>query len=317
MSYLLKDNQQEQSLGHGYTHKKFNRIYAHKKLGLCWRQRDYGSNETELQQVITNTITVKALFRPYALGAHTPRKRRVLRQSSFDSSETNTPQLSPLAFETGNENCAYPPQSSQGSCESTGIISASSLHTSQPLSPFCDLAESTQTLSIYTPQPSSSSHESAKENYNSFMYTPQSSPLSYGSNEDISMSSQSSPQAPPTPQYSPQYSETLKENFTPSGCSSQSSPVSCKSASSSSPPKPYDHHLQPSSAPNAAASPNETCNMPAESPNSYVLRLQRQRAALYMRYLSQLQHLPAISLQTPTGYPIGYPNVTAPIFNGY
>ena len=56
--------------------------------------------------------------------------------------------------------------------------------------------------------------------------------------------------------------------------------------------------------------------MPAENTNSYILRLQRQRASLYMRYLSQFQQLPAINLQTLMGYPMGYPNVMAPIFNG-
>ncbi|XP_037808932.1 uncharacterized protein LOC119601822 [Lucilia sericata] len=185
MAPSQKEHQQEQTLGQGYTHKKFNCGYSHKKLGLRLRQREQENKENlsqpQNQQMKVNKPATKGLFRPYALDDNnTPRKRKLSRSS-----------------------------------------------------------------------------ESSEENYSTPISTPQTSPLTY--------------------QQSPQFGLTA----------------------------------------NTIPSP-QTCPTPALSPNSYAMRLQRQRAALYMRYLSQIQQQqqnPAV-LQTTTGYPMGYPNVTAPIFNG-
>ncbi|XP_065356479.1 probable basic-leucine zipper transcription factor R [Calliphora vicina] len=178
------EHQQQQTLGQGYTHKKFNCGYSHKKLGLRLRQRDQENKENHQQLVKTNKSSSKNLFRPYALDDNnTPRKRKLSRSS-----------------------------------------------------------------------------ESSEENYST-------TPVS-------------SPQCSPTPAYQPQYQQQQPQL--------------------------------------AAATPPQTCASPALSPNSYAMRLQRQRAALYMRYMAQMQQQQA-AFQAATGYPnvtMGYPNVTAPIYNG-
>ncbi|KAI8121132.1 uncharacterized protein LOC111679634 [Lucilia cuprina] len=179
------ENQQEQTLGQGYTHKKFNCGYSHKKLGLRLRKREQENKENLSQnqsdQVKSNKPASKGLFRPYALdNNNTPRKRKL-----------------------------------------------------------------------------STSSESSEESY----YTP------------IITSAQTS--------YSYQQ---------------QSSQLGITATATSSP---------------------QTCPSPALSPNSYAMRLQRQRAALYMRYMMQMQQQNPTAVQTATGYPMGYPNITAPIFNGF
>lgn len=186
------ENQQEQTLGQGYTHKKFNCGYSHKKLGLRLRQREQENKENVSQpqneQVKVSKPASKGLFRPYALDDNdTPRKRKISRSSESSdeqsSSTVSSPQISPVNYQ------------------------------------------------LHYPQ--------------------------------------------------------------------QATPVAA-----------------------VPSTPVQTCASPALSPNSYAMRLQRQRAALYMRYMAQMQQQlpntvsPATTLQLTQGYPMGYPNVTAPIFNG-
>ncbi|XP_075154141.1 uncharacterized protein LOC142227458 [Haematobia irritans] len=213
------EHHQEQSLGHGYTHKKFNCGYSHKKLGMRLRQREGAvlQNNKENIEAVNNgsEITRKSsnapsrgLFRPYALGEDTPRKRKVSRDSSSESSDEET-------------------------------------HSQQ------------QQHHIASPS---------------------------------------------------------------------SSPVATY----------YHQHQQPQQAISPAATMTDNCPAPALSPNSYAQRLQRQRAALYMRYMQQFhaggQAIQAhhISPEAPVNFtshtlatyhhhqqqPMGYANVNAPIFNG-
>lgn len=181
------EHQQEQTLGQGYTHKKFNCGYSHKKLGLRLRQRVRENKENISQpqiEQIKNNKHSKGLFRPYALDENnTPRKRKISRTS-----------------------------------------------------------------------------ESSEENYTTPVSIPQTSPVTFNLQYQHLQN--------PVP-------ETISR--------------SCP----------------------ASAAPKQKCESSALSPNSYAMRLQRQRAALYLRYMAQVHQTTAA-----INYPIGYPNVTAPIFNG-
>lgn len=218
------EHQTEQSLGQGYTHKKFNCGYSHKKLGMRLRQREGQLNNKENQensneqtQQQQKEITKKSsssssssrnLFRPYALGDDTPRKRKVSR-------DTESP-------------CS----------SSSSSSSSSSDEESSPVQP---------QYIISSPQSSAAINN---------LY------------------------------YQPQFAQQIV---------SPASPVASVT----------------------------TCSSPALSPNSYAQRLQRQRAALYMRYMQQfhtggqLQNSTEATVNFPaTSYqPMGYPNVTAPMFN--
>uniref|UniRef100_A0A1I8MYM3 Uncharacterized protein n=1 Tax=Musca domestica TaxID=7370 RepID=A0A1I8MYM3_MUSDO len=103
------EHRQEQSMGHGYTHKKFNCGYSHKKLGMRLRQRDINDNKENIEQQQENTnksfnsSTARNLFRPYALDDDMRRKRKTSCDSSSASSDeecsqqqfVSTPQSSP------------------------------------------------------------------------------------------------------------------------------------------------------------------------------------------------------------------------------
>uniref|UniRef100_A0A1I8PCW3 Uncharacterized protein n=1 Tax=Stomoxys calcitrans TaxID=35570 RepID=A0A1I8PCW3_STOCA len=208
----MEHHQQEQSLGHGYTHKKFNCGYSHKKLGMRLRQREEIqrqnkeniASQQETSPKATNTST-KGLFRPYALGDDTPRKRKFSRDSASESSD-----------------------------------------------------------------------------------------------EEINSARQSS-SSPSTPTSTP--------------------PTACT-------------YYQPQQPIMAEVPSMINCPSPALSPNSYAQRLQRQRAALYMRYMQQfhagglnnsitstssassLAAAAPLPMNLAYHHPMGYPNVTAPIFNG-
>lgn len=116
-----------------YTHKKFNCGYAHKKFGSRIARRDSQESlnsdsssmdgQSFMQQETKSSSSVK-LFRPYALGDNTPRKRKQKQMSEqiqstasrnlhyFNAAQQQQQaqqRISPTSITSSNSNSLTPP----------------------------------------------------------------------------------------------------------------------------------------------------------------------------------------------------------------